>query len=331
VALHIRYQYDPGSSLGISIERLSDGLFYDFSTSGTTAASFTTSPGTQVTSLTAESGNFSGRYSLTLAQTPVSVFPDGQYCVNIHDMNRANQVVAILVATMSDGDDALLKMSGGPDPWSVVLPGNYASGTAGALVGRNLDAAVSSRLASSGYQAAPSVSEVVSGVWNESRAAYSTAGTFGSLLDVAVSSRLSSSGYQAAPAVSEIVSGVWNEPQASHAAAGSFGSLLDAAISSRSTYSGGPVASVVAPVTVGANQDKTGYDLSAKGLDQVPVETGVNARQALAPILAASAGVLSGAGTGSISIKGGNVATTRIMATTDAAGNRTSVSLVLPA
>jgi hypothetical protein len=70
--------------------------------------------------------------------------------------------------------------------------------------------------------------------------------------------------------------------------------------------------------------------LSASGLDAVPVESGVNARQALAPILAASAGVLVGAGTGTIVIKGGNSALTRIMASTDNAGNRTAVTLTLP-
>lgn len=37
---------------------------------------------------------------------------------------------------------------------------------------------------------------------------------------------------------------------------------LDAAISTRSTYAGGAVASVTSPVTVGTNNDKTGYSLS---------------------------------------------------------------------
>ena len=41
---------------------------------------------------------------------------------------------------------------------------------------------------------------------------------------------------------------------------------LDATISSRSTYAGGAVASVTAPVTVGTNNDKTGYALSAAGI-----------------------------------------------------------------
>jgi hypothetical protein len=105
---------------------------------------------------------------------------------------------------------------------------------------------------------------------------------------------------------------------------------LDADVSSRSTYAGGAVASVTAPVTVGTVSDKTGYSLAAAGLDAVMVEAGVNARQALSPILAAAAGVLSGAGSGTIIIKGGNVATTRITASTDASGNRSSVTLNLP-
>jgi hypothetical protein len=69
--------------------------------------------------------------------------------------------------------------------------------------------------------------------------------------------------------------------------------------------------------------------LSPAGMDAVQVETGVNARQALSPILASSAGVLVGAGTGTIVVKGGNVTTTRITATTDNAGNRTAVTLTL--
>jgi hypothetical protein len=76
--------------------------------------------------------------------------------------------------------------------------------------------------------------------------------------------------------------------------------------------------------------DKTGFSLAAGGLDAIPVETGVNARQALSPILAASAGVLLGAGTGTITIRGGSSAITRVVASTDNAGNRTAVTLTLP-
>ena len=70
--------------------------------------------------------------------------------------------------------------------------------------------------------------------------------------------------------------------------------------------------------------------LAAAGLDAIPVEAGINVRQALSPILAAAAGVLSGAGTGTVVIKAPGTTTTRINATVDVAGNRTATTLTLP-
>jgi hypothetical protein len=240
MALRIRFQYPTGSQLGYSIERLSDGSFYDFSSS-----TFDASPTTLIASLPEDSGNFAGRYKVTLTSTPTTQFSDGDYVVTVHNQASSNVVVAELSATMHSGDDATVipqPLSSVVDPWSVALPSNYATGTAGSIVGHNLDAQVSTR----------------------------------------------------------------------------------------STYSGGAVASVTAPVTVGTNNDKAGYALVSSGLDAIQVESGINARQALSPILAACAGVISGAGTGSIVIKGGNSSTTRITATTDNAGNRSSVTLTLP-
>ena len=82
---------------------------------------------------------------------------------------------------------------------------------------------------------------------------------------------------------------------------------------------GAPVGSVASSVVLASN-----------GLDLVTVETGLNARQALAIHSALAGGVLSGAGTGTIVVKGAGVATTRITATTDSSGNRSSVTLNLP-
>jgi hypothetical protein len=93
---------------------------------------------------------------------------------------------------------------------------------------------------------------------------------------------------------------------------------------------GGSLASVSTPVLVGWNADDDGYSLASTGLDAVPIENGINARQALSPILAASAGVLVGAGTGIMVITGGNVPVTRMIATTDNVRNCTLVSLSLP-
>jgi hypothetical protein len=612
MSLRIRYQNPNALALGYSIERFADGLLYDFS-DGT----FKPTPTTLIASLPADSGNFVGRYKVTLSPTPSAQFTDGDYCVTIHNTAAANAVVAQLGSSMHAGDDAtVFPSASGVDPLSLAVPGGYAVGTAGYVLGTNIDAKVSSRLPAVSYVAppsdyqqrgqavvlptaapawytatapAPTVSQIVAGVWDESRATHITPGSFGVYLDAPMSSRLPASSYVApptdyqqrgqtvvlpttapswysaptpSPTVPQIVAGVWDEPRAGHVVSGSFGTCLDASvssrlagsgdspgtatllarltatrasyldalninglvashadaaaiqnntlvrifapdivqrpssgsvtriihlytyneqgnmatpdaapslsvangagtsrianldaatmsfvstghyqsvytlhtsdpteqlvwsftvvqggltrqyggttevvdvisvdfnandranlnavlalagttgvlidpssrsgfalsqgehasitadtvaalnsvipaspaagsvfarldapISSRSTYAGGPVASVVAPVVVGQNNDKAGYILAAAGLDSVIVEAGINARQALAPILAATAGVVTGAGSGTITIKGGNVATTRIMAATDDLGNRSAVILTLP-
>ena len=83
-------------------------------------------------------------------------------------------------------------------------------------------------------------------------------------------------------------------------------------------------------VTAGTVADKSGYSLAPNGLDAVSIEAGVNARQAVSAILASAVGVLAGAATNTITIQGGNAATTRVTATVDADGNRTAVTLNLP-
>jgi hypothetical protein len=95
---------------------------------------------------------------------------------------------------------------------------------------------------------------------------------------------------------------------------------LDATVSSRSTYAGGAVASVTA-----------GVMLDPAAFDPIAVEAGINARQALAQQLAALGGVLSGAATATVTVKGAGVASTRLVYTTDADGNRSAVVHTPPA
>ncbi len=237
MGLRIRFQYPTAASLAYSIERLTDGSLFDFADS-----TFKVSPATPLAPLVEDIAPFAGRYRASMSATPQSQFSDGDYAVAIHNVIAQNVVVGLLGSVMHSGDDATVFPATPADPWSVNLPGSYATGSAGSLLGLN----------------------------------------------------------------------------------------IDAKISTRSTYSGGPVASVAAPVTVGTNNDKSGYRLSGSGLDAIVVENGINARQALAPILAASAGSLSGAGTGTIVIRGANSTASRITATTDNAGNRSSVALSLP-
>ena len=311
--LRIRYQYPTGSSLGYSVERLSDGAFLDFNDS-----TFKASPTTLIAPIPEDRGSFAGRYKLTLASTPASQFTDGDYVVTVHNIASSNVVVGQLAVVMHSGDDSTVFPGGSVDPWSAALPGVYAPGTAGAVVGGNLDARVSSRSTYAGGPVAGVTAPVTVGTNNDK------------------------AGYGLSPAerttLSNLLLSLADDPwsvalpggYASGTAGAVVGGNLDARVSSRSTYAGGPVAGVTAPVTVGTNNDKAGYALGPAGLDPIQVESGVNARQALAPILAASAGVLLGAGTGTIVIKGGNVAVTRVTATTDNAGNRTAVVLSLP-
>lgn len=79
-----------------------------------------------------------------------------------------------------------------------------------------------------------------------------------------------------------------------------------------------------------ASASKSGYSLSASGLDGITAESGVNLRQAVVIMGAALSGLLSGMGTGTITIKGMDSATTRITAVYDENNNRTSVTLNLP-
>lgn len=89
------------------------------------------------------------------------------------------------------------------DPWSTSLPGAYGSGTAGFILGTNLNATVSSRLATSGYtapldaagtrsalglatanldtqlDALPTATENAAAVWNAAIATYTASGSFG--------------------------------------------------------------------------------------------------------------------------------------------------------
>ena len=77
--------------------------------------------------------------------------------------------------------------------------------------------------------------------------------------------------------------------------------------------------------------NKSGYSLSSSGLDSIMVELDMNVRQALSVIAAASAGQLSGAGSGEIFIRAANDSSIiRIDSVVDPIGNRITVNLSLP-
>lgn len=124
------------------------------------------------------------------------------------DAITAAKVAADVTAEIADGvwDEAIaghlgagstgaaLNAAGSAgDPWTTPLPGAYGSGTAGFIIGTNIDALISSRLASASYTAPLDAAGTATAVWNAATATYGAAGSYGLLietnLDAAVSTR----------------------------------------------------------------------------------------------------------------------------------------------
>jgi hypothetical protein len=88
----------------------------------------------------------------------------------------------------------------------------------------------------------------------------------------------------------------------------------------------------VGTVTAALVVDASGHvTLAPAGVDLVVTESGLNMRQAISLDTAALCGVLSGANTATVTIKGAGVGTTRVSASVDGVGNRTAVTLSPPA
>jgi hypothetical protein len=232
--------------------------------------------------------------------------------------------------------EALNAAGGAGDPWITALPGSYSAGQAGYILGTNLNATVSSRSTYAGGDtsgtttllsrltstragyldniatAAPSAATIASQVRTELTTELAR-------IDAATSTRLATASYTAPLDAAGVRSAV-----------GLATDNLDTQLSAIDTVVDSILDDTGTAGVVVASGSKTGYSLAAAGLDAIVVETGLNARQALAVNAAALAGVLSGAATTTVTVKGAGVATTRITATVDADGNRSAVTLALP-
>lgn len=121
MALRIRFAHPTASRLGFSIERLADGLFYDFG-DGT----FKAKPALAFADLPEDAGLYRGRFRVDV-DTPPAQFLDGDYCVTIHDEPSlafgTADVVACLAVTLHGGDDAtvfpLVHLPPGTYPFAV--------------------------------------------------------------------------------------------------------------------------------------------------------------------------------------------------------------------
>lgn len=179
--------------------------------------------------------------------------------------------------------------------WDVLESAITTANSIGVKLKTNLDATVSSRATQTSVNAIPINPLLTTDARLDN-------------LDAAISSRAAPSDILVDPATDKID-----------------GSLIDASVSSRSTFD-----ATTDSVIVGANNDKTGYELSAAAVDAIldeVVEGTFTMRQMLRIIFSMMAGKCSGGGTATISFRDSGDTKNRIVMTVDSNGNRTSITL----
>lgn len=97
---------------------------------------------TEVAAIKAKTDNLPASPAATGDIPTAAAISDAVWDETVADHNGAGSTGAALAAAGGSGD-----------PWSTALPGAYSAGTAGYIIGTNLNATVSSRLATAGYTA----------------------------------------------------------------------------------------------------------------------------------------------------------------------------------
>lgn len=236
-------------------------------------------------------GNVGGNVVGSVASVTAAVAIDAASVDSIWDEPIAGHLSA-------GSTGAALNAAGGAgDPWATSIPGAYGAGTAGYILGNNIDAAVSSRHASGA--AVASVTGNVSGnvvgsvgsvvadvgitaaavdaVWDEPIAGHLGAGSVGEALNSAGSagdpwSTAIPGAYGAGSAGYILGNNIDAAVSSRHAAGAAVASVTGAVGSVTGNVGGnvaGSVGSVTAGVTVATNTDKTGYALSSAGVQAI--------------------------------------------------------------
>lgn len=221
----------------------------------------------------------------------------------------------------------------------------------------NLDATVSSRLATSGYTVPPSAATVADAVWDEATTGHTTSGTFGEQLKTDVDAILADTAELQTDWVDGGRLDTILDARASQASVNTIDDFLDteiaAIISTLGTPAGASVSVDLADIegkiddlegrltatragyldnlSGGAVALASGVTLTNSGIDAIldranGVETGYTVRQVLRLMAAALLGELSGAATTTITIRDIGDTKTRVTATVDSDGNRSAVS-----
>ena len=149
--------------------------------------------------------------------------------------------------------------------WDYLTANILTTNSIGLLLKTNVDAQISTRLASSSYTVSPTVAQI----WQAALPGSFTLGQAGYIvgtnLDAAISSRLASSSYSAAPSASTIMSAIWNQVRATSngggtPAVGTFGYFLDSRVSTAGGGGGGVIIKQ-GPFKLNATQDMGQNDI----------------------------------------------------------------------
>ena len=149
--------------------------------------------------------------------------------------------------------------------WDYLTTSITTTNSIGLLLKTNVDATISSRLASSSYSAAPTVNQIwqatLPGTFTTGQAGY----ILGTNLNDTITSRMATFTYTAPPTTTAITSAIWNQARAtanggSVPAAGTFGYYLDSRVSTAGGGGGGVIIKQ-GPFKLNATQDMGQNDI----------------------------------------------------------------------
>lgn len=257
--------------------------------------------------------------------------------VNI-TQTAADKVWSTTTRAITDKAGFALSAAGIQAIWDALTSALTTVGSIGKLLADNVNATISSRASSTtlGTPAGASIAADIAAVKTDTAATLADTGTDGVVVAAA-----SKTGYELSAAG---VDAIWDEPTAGHATAGTTGKALTDAGSAGDPWSTalpGAYTAGQAGKIVGDNVNATissraatgdAMALTAAAVDAIlddAVAGSTTLRQMLRGFAAALLGKVSGAGTTSVTIR--DIADTKnvIVATVDADGNRSAVTLDL--
>jgi hypothetical protein len=104
----------------------------------------------------------------TAAAVAAEVWDTAPSGPTLEDIAEAVRDVSNASPTAGSLGEAINSAASAGDPWSTTIPGSYGSGTAGKIIGDNLNATVTSRMATFSYQPPPAANAIRDAVWTGS-------------------------------------------------------------------------------------------------------------------------------------------------------------------